>query len=117
MRLLLDQNIERRMAINLRGDGHDVHVVGVDERPGLSDIEILRLAFAQNRILITKDRDFGELVFRHQEPHAGVIFLRVRARDFTVKWNRLAEVLQSHAGELREFLVVTDREVRVRRIR
>ena len=111
---MLDQNIERRFASSLRDAGHDVHVAGVDEPPGLADTELLNRAYEQARILVTKDRDFGDLAIRHRQPHAGVIYLRVRAQDFATKWELLATVLKTHADEMGQFLVVTDRQVRVR---
>ena len=115
MRFLLDQNIERRLAAYLREEGHDVLVVGVHEPAGLPDPEVLSRAHEQNRVLITKDRDFGELVVRHRHAHAGIIFLRIRARNFASKRDRLAAVLRTHADQLDQFLVVTDRQIRVRR--
>ena len=114
MRFLLDQNIERRFAISLREAGHDVRVVGVDEPAGLPDSDVLERAHAQQRILLTKDRDFGDLAVRLSQPHAGVIYLRVRATNFADKWERLSAVLESHSSELTEFVVVTDREIRIR---
>ena len=104
MRFMLDQNIERRFASSLRDAGHDVHVAGVDEPPGLPDAELLNRAYEQARILVTKDRDFGELAIRHRQPHAGVIYLRVRAVDFATKWERFVTVLQTHVDEIGQFL-------------
>jgi predicted nuclease of predicted toxin-antitoxin system len=115
MKFFLDQNADRRFAAYLRGEGHDVTIVSVDYPPGISDREVLEIAHREGRIVITNDRDFGELVFRHGIPHAGVIYLRLYTPDFSSKRTRLAQVLAEHADELDQFIVVTERTVRVRR--
>lgn len=60
----------------LREAGHDV--VSITERsPGISDDAVMRLAHAEGRIIVTFDRDYGELVFRHRLPAPqGVLYLR-----------------------------------------
>jgi predicted nuclease of predicted toxin-antitoxin system len=77
MKFLLDQSADARLVTYLRQLGHDVTRIARDYPPGLLDPKILSLARAEGRILITDDRDFGELIFRLQLPHAGVIFLRL----------------------------------------
>ena len=54
--------------------GHDVVWVGDwSEDPG--DAEILALAHAQGRVLVTLDKDFGELAVLHRQPHSGILRL------------------------------------------
>ena len=68
----------------------------------------------ERRILITNDRDFGELVVRGRLEHAGVVLLRLETTDLATKIARLDYVLEHHRGDLGGFLVVTERLVRVR---
>ena len=117
MKFLLDQNADRRFAAYLRGAGHDVTVVSVDYPAGIADRAVLATAHREGRTIITNDRDFGELVFRHGVPHAGVIYLRLSTPDFEGKRDRLAAVLAEHADNLDQFIVVTERTIRVRRTR
>jgi predicted nuclease of predicted toxin-antitoxin system len=77
MKFLLDQSTDARLVTHLKHLGHDVTRIGSHYPPGLPDQEVLALAKQKQRILITDDRDFGELVFRLHLPHAGVIFLRL----------------------------------------
>ena len=114
MRLLLDQNFDRRLVRLLRDDGHDVTVVGVDYPPGLPDEEILAIGRREGRILLTNDRDFGELVVSRGLQHAGIVYLRMRETTAEGKWQRLRQVLMDHADDLHRFLVVTEGAVRVR---
>ena len=76
MKLLADENIPLASVRSLRELGHDV--VSISElSPGISDEEVLRLAHAEDRVIITFDRDFGELVFRRRLPApAGILYLR-----------------------------------------
>ena len=92
---------------------HDVISIHPDFR-GMDDREILSRANAENRILVTSDKDFGELVFREGAPHRGVILLRMS--DQTV--SRKIEILQLLTDFLSpllegSFTVVTDRKIRV----
>ena len=96
--------------------GHDV----VSARDGYSkatDEELLALAHNQERVLITKDKDFGELVFLRRLPHACI----VRLTDMTV--NQEAEamnaLIQSHPDSLLEetLIVVSSDHIRVRQSR
>ena len=53
----------------LRSEGHDV-LSAIDVNPTATDSELLDLALEQGRVLITEDKDFGELVFVRRQPHA-----------------------------------------------
>jgi predicted nuclease of predicted toxin-antitoxin system len=117
MKFLLDQNVERRLASILRNLGHDVKVVSIDYPAGILDRKVLDYAFKENRILLTNDKgDFGELIFRNHHPHSGVIlFRRMRSGDVLTKQERLTFVLQAYTTQLRHFLVVSPKSVRVRK--
>lgn len=76
-RLLLDENFPLSGAAALARAGHDVLAVAV-AAPGISDREVLALARAQQRCLVTFDADFGDLLFRQGEPPPlAVIYLRL----------------------------------------
>ncbi len=116
MKFLLDESAEYRIALHLLGDGHDVTAVTHDYAASLSDREVLAIAYREQRILVTNDSDFGELVFRERFPHAGVIFFRL-PHDTTAarKIVYLDNLLATHADQLDQFMVITERSIRVRR--
>ena len=114
MRFLLDESADERLIGYLEQIGHDVTAIGRDHPPSLDDASVLAIAHREGRILITGDRDFGELVFVHLQPHAGVIYLRIADDLFPIKLARLHHVLANHADDLERFIVVTERTVRVR---
>ena len=113
MRFLVDASSDARFVTHLRSLGHDVTRVGTDYDARLADTEILAIAHRERRVLITDDRDFGDLVYRRRQPHAGVIYLRLSTTVFAVRRDRVDQVLASHSDQLDRFLVVTEDDVRV----
>lgn len=71
MRFLLDASADFRLLAYLTDLGHNVATIAHDHPQTLDDVEILAIALADQRVLITNDRDFGELIFRRRLPHAG----------------------------------------------
>lgn len=69
----MDESADARLGPFLRRLGHDVATIAVDHPASLKDEDVLAIARREQRILITDDRDFGELVFRNRRPHAGVM--------------------------------------------
>jgi predicted nuclease of predicted toxin-antitoxin system len=115
VRFLLDESTEFRIASFLRALGHDVTAIAHKYPASLPDSDVLALADAERRILITNDRDFGELIFRLNRPHAGVIYFRLGlASTAEEKIARLEQVLTRDAEQLGSFLVVTPSGIRVR---
>jgi predicted nuclease of predicted toxin-antitoxin system len=75
MRLLLDECCGPRLAAVLRAAGHDVQHV-LEANPGADDEAVLTLSRAQGRILVTNDRDFGQLAVGDGKALRGLIVLR-----------------------------------------
>lgn len=76
MRYLADECFDRRVAEALRAGGADV-VFAADEAAGARDEDVLASALAGGRILLTKDKDFGTLVFNDGSRAKGVVLLRI----------------------------------------
>lgn len=114
MRFLLDENTDAQLADHLRGLGHDATTVVGDHHSGLADMDILAIAQRENRILMTDDRDFGELIFQQGERHAGIIYFRLGVAVLSERIDRLNHVLAEHSHQLDLFLTVTRDRVRVR---
>lgn len=111
MRLLLDSCVWGGAVKVLRQSGHDVDWCGVwPEDPG--DAEILRIATEQARILVTLDKDFGELAIVGGIPHNGII----RLVDFAARQQAPAcsKVLAAHGEELMRGAIVTAEPGRLR---
>ncbi len=117
MKFLLDESADFPLLNFLKGLGHDVTAIAHDYPHALKDREVLAIAHREQRILITNDRDFGELIFRQQLPHAGVILFRLGAEDLATKVTWLERVVTDYSAQLDQFIVVSDRGIRVRRIK
>jgi predicted nuclease of predicted toxin-antitoxin system len=115
MRFLIDESTDARLGPYLRSLGHDCTIVARDYAASLPDEDVLAIAESEHRVLITNDRDFGELVFRQLHPHSGVIYFRLSSTELDAYIGRVDYVLTNHADQLDQFLVVNDRRVRIRR--
>lgn len=112
MRFLVDECTGSRVVEWLRGENHEVFSV-FDETRGMTDDQILAKAFLENRILITNDKDFGEMIFRERRSHHGIIFMRLDDERATNKIEVLRRLFESYADKLPEqFVVVTETKVR-----
>lgn len=112
MKFLVDECIGPAVAKWLREHHHDVFSI-YDEARGLEDDAVLQKAFADERILITGDKDFGRLVFQEGKEHRGVILLRLEDERATNKIAVLHNLLEHYAQRLAgNFVVVTETAVR-----
>lgn len=115
MNLLCDEGVERQIVEALRASGHQVTYVA-EMAPGVSDDDVLELATEEDALLITSDKDFGELVFRQGRAHSGVVLLRLHGLDPMQKGAVTSEVIAEHGEKLvSAFSVMERRQVRIRR--
>lgn len=115
MRFLVDESTGKRLAELLRKHGHDVIFVG-DVMPNSIDEEVLAAAEKENRVLITDDKDFGELVFRLQRPSKGVVLLRFATTQPEVRIRFLENLLESTKIE-GSFVILKEGVARIRKLK
>jgi predicted nuclease of predicted toxin-antitoxin system len=114
VKLLIDNCFSQRFAFRVAGAGHDVVWAGEwGADPG--DEVILARALAGERVLVTKDNHFGNLVFLRQRRHAGVV--RLSQMSSTASHDALLAVLEIHSAELLAgaFVTVTAKRIRIHR--
>lgn len=110
MRLLADENIPRPSIHLLRDAGHDVDAVA-ELGAGMPDVEVLSQAQADERILVTFDRDFGELLYRREGPvPTGVVYLRFIPTSPVEPGQMLLQLLARAEVELVGRFTVVERE-------
>lgn len=114
MNLVADESVDRAVVERLRQEGHDV--VSVAElSPSITDDAVLQQANDRGALLVTADKDFGELVFRLGRVHAGVVLLRLAGLPNATKADVVAEVFRDRAADLPgAFSVVSPGVVRIR---
>ncbi len=112
MKFLLDVCVSSRsLEASLAGQGHDVlSALAVDPRAG--DERLMELALQDDRVLVTEDKDFGELVFVRRLPHGPIVRLVELTVDEQV--SGMAELLERHAPDLAEPVMVTVTRGRIR---
>jgi predicted nuclease of predicted toxin-antitoxin system len=114
MRFIVDESAGHAVVAHLRAAQHDVLAVA-EVMPQADDDEILQLAVTENRILITNDKDFGELVYRSNLPHRGVLLLRLNDDSATHRAHIIQSILEHYADQLEDaFVVATERHIRIR---
>jgi predicted nuclease of predicted toxin-antitoxin system len=115
MNFLLDQSADFRLISHLRTLGHDVVAISREYPHSLADEDVLAIARKEGRILLVADRDFGELIFHQELPHAGVIFFRLPGAPLQTKIDQLTSVLADYTDHLQRgaFIVVAPGRIRV----
>lgn len=79
-----------------------------EQNAGVSDDEVLLAAYDEGWILLTEDKDFGELAYRLKKPSRGIILLRVDVRERHLKWPRLKKLIKDYGDRLQGNFVVVD---------
>lgn len=114
MRILANEGVDRPIVERLRQSSHQIWYVAEME-PGISDEAVLDLANREGAILLTADKDFGELVFRQGRMTRGVILIRLAGISPARKAEIVASALAAHGGEMEQaFTVITPGVVRIR---
>ena len=114
MRLLANENVPRLTVEALRAGGHDLIWVRTD-MAGSSDDEVLARAMAEGRILLTHDKDFGDLAFHTGLPATcGIILVRLAGLDPDAVVERTVEAINSRSDWPGHLSVVDERRIRMR---
>ena len=113
MNFLADESRARPVILALREAGHDVVAI-VEIARGATDDQVLERALKEKRVLITEDRDFGELVYARGRSSAGVILVRFPTRARRAKTATVVEAVSRLGSRLRDaFSVVEPGRVRI----
>jgi predicted nuclease of predicted toxin-antitoxin system len=112
MRFIVDECTGTSVAKWLREQGHEVFSV-FDDAKGSTDDEILKKAASEGWILVTIDKEFGEMIFRKRQPHHGVIFMRLSDERPVRKIAVLEQLLKNYSDRIEDqFVVVSETKVR-----
>jgi predicted nuclease of predicted toxin-antitoxin system len=115
MRFLVDECAGPGLAKWLVSEGHDVFSI-FEQTRGVPDDVIIKQSRDEARILITNDKDFGELVYRNATTHCGIILLRLEDERTQNKIDVVSRLLTLYPDTLPgAFVVVTEDQVRFAR--
>jgi len=114
MKFLLDENIPLTVLKSMQDSGYDA--VSILEYAGIkSDVDIIKTAAEEKRIVITFDRDFGELIFKAGHKSSGVIYLRFEPFNAKIISRHVSELLEEESIKFHKSFVVLEKDkVRIR---
>ncbi len=116
MNFLADESIDRPIVERLRQEGYQVSYIA-ELGPGMPDDAVLNLANQETALLLTADKDFGEMVFRQRLHMHGVVLIPLAGLTPARKAELVAVAVREHLTELpRSFAVIMPGIVRIRRI-
>jgi len=114
MTFLADESVDNIVVRCLRDAGYVVNYVA-ELDPGIDDNAVLELARQSQSILITADKDFGELVVRQRKAAAGVVLLRLAGLSAEKKAGLALATINQHASQMASaFTVIAPGRVRIR---
>jgi predicted nuclease of predicted toxin-antitoxin system len=115
MNILADEGVDSPIVDRLRQDGHIVLYIA-EMAPGISDEEVLRKANEKLSLLVTTDKDFGEMVFQQNLlSSGGVVLIRLAGLSLERKVEVLSRVFRNHGAEFpHAFSVISPGRVRIR---
>ena len=101
---------------SLRTDCHATVYIA-ELSPSVTDDQVLDEANARSALLVTADKDFGELVYRLGRIHTGIVLIRLAGLSTSAKADIVSELFRDHAAELTgAFCVIAPGSIRIRQI-
>lgn len=109
LRFLADESFSFSIISVLREKGYNIKWIG-EIAPGISDRSVYKIAEEDNRIILTEDKDFGELAIRFKLKANGVVLLRISSKEKELRQKRVFELLEKFPEKLQDHLVVINPE-------
>lgn len=115
LKFILDVGVGNKVFDFLSEQGYDTLSVSTLDH-SMSDVDILSIAEQDERMVITMDKDFGELVYRSGKNHRGVLLLRLEGATGQEKVVIVRQILESFADQIEDsFCVFQNGQLRIRR--
>ncbi|GAB4031223.1 DUF5615 family PIN-like protein [Spirosoma gilvum] len=109
-----DENFDFTVVKQLRENGFSVVAIA-ESFSSIPDTQVLQIAVDRKAILLTEDKDFGELVHRLRMKHSGILLVRLLKMDSTEKSKRVMDVIMKQGNELiNSFSVLSNEQLRIR---
>ena len=115
MKWLADENFPLNSFNSLRDNGLDIKHIGV-EWPSVLDVNVVEIALSQNRIILTFDSDFGELIFKDGYSAPGVVYFRLVGILPTEPADILLELIAANYSFRNYLTVISSNGIRQRSI-
>jgi predicted nuclease of predicted toxin-antitoxin system len=117
MKFLADENVEKPIVDMLRESGHDVLYISEFMKRSI-DEQLLDQANDESRILLTNDKDFGEIVYLQGKNNIGVILMRFVSERSTIKTKFMSHLIANFSDRLLgHFTVISEAKIRFRKLK
>ncbi|MDQ3843189.1 MAG: DUF5615 family PIN-like protein [Bacteroidota bacterium] len=114
--IIADENVEAYWIHFLRKNNFTVYSIQ-EHHAGISDLQVIDIVKSLGGLLLTEDKDFGELVFAHFIEGVSVLFLRYDQPQYSKVENQLLAAINLYRpDESHVFITVTQTKIRVRRL-
>lgn len=113
-KFLADESVDYQIVTHVRESGYEIEAI-VEISPGIDDEAVLSMANELEAILLTEDKDFGELTYRFRKPNQGIILIRMSNLAIEEKLERINILLENHLEELKnKFTVISQHKIRIK---
>ena len=109
IKFLVDVGVGKIVDLWLLNHGYNIKSVR-DINPRLPDYEILKIAVSEKRMVVTMDKDFGDLVYNSGQPHAGVLLLRLEDASADEKIKIVETILKKYSDKIYNNFILDFRE-------
>lgn len=111
---LADENFDLNLVRLLRQEGFTVHAIA-EMAPSVADPQVLAIAVEQSAVILTEDKDFGELVHRLRLPHRGILLIHPVKMNPSDKAIRVLNIIRQHMAQLpNAFAVLSNDNFRIK---
>ncbi len=112
--LIADESVNRNLIMAMRDSGYDIYSI-TEQMRSATDIQIANFSLNPSRIIITEDKDFGEIVYHKNLKVAGIILLRYLPPDYFIIKTKLLNYIAAHLNEsIGKFIVISAKLTRIR---
>jgi predicted nuclease of predicted toxin-antitoxin system len=117
MKVVADESVDFGIVINLREKGFEVISV-LEDYSGVSDQDVIKIAVENKCLLLTEDKDFGELTYRLKLLHYGILLIRLNDLGRKERIEIVSKLLEQYFDSLGEnFTVLTRKGLRIKKSR
>lgn len=114
MELLADESVDFGIVKELRSRNIIIHSIAEDS-PGIPDMQVLQIALDKSCVLLTEDKDFGELTYRLKLPHKGIVLIRLSDLPRQERIQYAADMIEKFMDKLNDhFSVLSARGLRIK---
>jgi predicted nuclease of predicted toxin-antitoxin system len=114
--IIIDENVDQLLIDLLDTRGFDIYLIR-EHNPGITDREVIEIAKSKEGLIITEDKDFGELVFSYNIKNCSVILLRYDKDDYAEIANNLKKALSDFYDKpVHFFITITRKKIRIKKL-